>query len=122
MALVLVTGGASGDGHTPIEITLLGPGPARVRVARGTTFPCDSGDNRHLIEQRLEPGQTVRAAVPEHCVCLQQTFAPFIDIDWSESSLVCRPQLCRGVGRARRCIPTPDPTIRLELRSTRRRK
>jgi len=117
-ALALLTGHADADVVTPIEITMLGPGAVRIRVASGITFPCDSGDNRRLIEGKFEAGSVVRATTPGHCVCFQQTFEPFSDTDWSASAQVCRPQFCTNFGR-KRCVPAPDPTIRLQVRSQR---
>lgn len=110
---------ASADGLTPIEISMAGPSAVRVRVAQGTTFPCDSGDNRRIVEGKFEPGQLVSLTTPDRCVCIQQTYAPFSDVDWGPSSMVCRPMICGFLGRARRCVPAPDPTIRVTIRSTR---
>src|SRR4051812_46458087 len=93
-AIVLIAGDVAADVATPIEITMLGPGPARIRVALGTTFPCDSGDNRRLVEGKFEAGKVVRASTTERCVCFQQTYEPFSDTDWGPSSMVCRPQIC----------------------------
>ncbi|HEY4105820.1 MAG TPA: hypothetical protein VGM44_18095 [Polyangiaceae bacterium] len=104
---------------TPIELTLLGPDPVSVRVALGTTFPCDSADDRILIQGKFAPGEVIRATVPDDCVCFEQTHTPFRDIDWGPSQRICRPQICRGAGKARRCVPSPDPTIRLRISSNR---
>ena len=106
---------AVADVATPLEITLLGPGAVRVRVTVGTTSPCDSGDNRKLVDGKFAAGQVLRATVMGSCVCVQQTFEPFSEVDWSQSSVACRPQICRG----RQCLPARDPTIRLRLSSTR---
>jgi hypothetical protein len=116
--LALIADEVNADVVTPIEITLLGPGAVRIRVASGTSFPCDSADNRRLIEGKFEAGQVARATTPDHCVCFQQTFEPFSDIDWSASSQLCRPQICKVTGR-RKCVPAPDPTIRVQVRSQR---
>jgi hypothetical protein len=87
------------DGTTPIEITMLGPGASPVRLALGTTFPCNSGDNRLIVEGEFGPGQVVHAATADRCVCFQQTYEPFSDTDWSASAMVCRPQICTNVGK-----------------------
>ncbi|HKO46893.1 MAG TPA: hypothetical protein VJV79_04180 [Polyangiaceae bacterium] len=107
------------EGLTPIEITLVGPKPVRLRVARGSTFPCDSGDNHLLVSGKFEPGRVIRLKTAGHCVCFHQTYAPFSDIDWGASTLICRPQICRPAGRSKRCVPAPDPTIRISIQSTR---
>jgi hypothetical protein len=103
---------------TPIEITLLGPAAVRVRVALGTSFPCDSGDNRRIVEGKFPAGHVVHAQTPDRCVCFQRTYAPFSDTDWSASSMVCRPQICTFPGK-KKCVPAPDPTIRLRIPSSR---
>lgn len=112
------TGDAAAGDTTPIEITMLGPGAARIRIALGSTFPCDSGDNRRLVEAKLTPGQVVHAATPDRCVCFQQTYEPFPDTDWGAPAIVCRPQICANAGK-KQCVPAPDPTIRLNVSSRR---
>jgi hypothetical protein len=114
---LLFAGGATAGSPTPIEITMLGPDPVRIRIALGLTFPCDSGDNHLLLEGKFKAGDIARAQTPDACVCLQQTYAPFSDIDWGFATRVCRPLVCIGGGKARRCWPAPDPTIRLSIRS-----
>jgi hypothetical protein len=115
--VMLLAADVGADGATPIEITLLGPRAVRVRLASGTTFPCDSGNNRPIIEGKFSAGEVLRASTPDWCVCFQQTYEPFSDIDWSAPALVCRPLICTR-GR-RRCLPSSDPTIRLRIRSER---
>ncbi len=112
---------AAADGVTPIVVTMLGPGPVRIRVAQGSTFPCDSGDDHRLVDAKYQPGEVVRTTTPERCVCVQQTYQPFSDVDWGASSMVCRPQICTRPGKGQTCVPAPDPTIRLQIRSTRPR-
>jgi hypothetical protein len=114
----LFAGDAAAEITTPVEITMLGPAPVKIRLMRGTTFPCDSGDNRRVIEGKFAPGEVVRATTPDRCVCFQQTYAPFADLDWGAAAMVCRPQICTNIGR-KKCVPAPDPTIRLSIRSTR---
>jgi len=116
--LGLIADHVDADVVTPIEVTMLGPGAVRIRVALGTTFPCDSGDNRRLIEGKFDAGNVVRATAPDRCVCFQQTFEPFSDTDWTAASMVCRPQVCTNFGR-KKCVPASDPTIRLRIRSRR---
>jgi hypothetical protein len=106
------------DDATPIEITMLGPVAVRIRLALGTTFPCDSVDNHRIVDGKFTPGQVVHAATPDRCVCFQQTYEPFSDIDWSASTMVCRPQICTSIGK-KKCVLEPDPTIRLQVSSKR---
>jgi hypothetical protein len=118
-AAVMSAGDAAADGATPVVITMLGPGAVRIRVARGNAFPCDSGDNRLLVQGKFKPGEIVRTSTPDRCLCVQQTYEPFSDIDWSASATVCRPQICTRSGRGQKCVPAPDPTIRLNIHSKR---
>lgn len=118
LSAVLVASDVVADVGTPIEITLLGPGAARIRLALGTSFPCDSGDNRRIIDGKFGAGQVIRASTPDRCVCFQQTYEPFSDTEWTASSMVCRPQICTNIGR-KKCVPALDPTIRLRIRSRR---
>ncbi len=123
LAIVVLAGegDAGATSGTPIEITMLGPSPARVRLALGETFPCDSGDNHRIVDGKFEPGEVIRSSTPDRCVCFQQTYEPFSDIEWSAPSTLCRPQMCSTKGKIRQCVPAPDPTIRLWIRSTRPR-
>jgi hypothetical protein len=116
---MLSAGDAVAEGVTPVVITMLGPGTVRIRVALGSTFPCDSGDNRRLVEGKYRSGEVVRTSTPDRCVCVQQTYEPFSDIEWSAPSTVCRPQICTRSGRGQKCVPAPDPTIRLSIHSKR---
>src|SRR6478735_10087575 len=115
---LLVARDVGADVLTPIEVSLVGPGAVRIRIAQGTSFPCDSGDNRPLLDGKFAAGKVIRASTPDHCVCFQQTYEPFADIDWSAPRRVCRPQICTQVGR-KKCAPTADPTIRLRVFSHR---
>ncbi len=118
----LLTSSAANAGApsvTPIELTMAGPEAVSVRVARGTTLPCDSGDDRVLVRGKFNAGEVVRASTTDACVCIQQTYQPFPDVDWAPAGVVCRPQSCVGAGKAKRCVPMKDPTIRLRIQSQR---
>jgi hypothetical protein len=116
--LLALTRDVVADEATPIEITLLGPSAIRIRVAEGSTFPCDSSDNHIIVDGKFAPGQVVHTATPDRCACFQQTYEPFPDTDWSASTTVCRPQICTNIGKLK-CVPAPDPTIRLRISSKR---
>ncbi len=90
-----------------------------MRVAEGQSAPCDSGDDHLIIAGKFAPGQVVRASTFESCVCVQQTFEPFTDTDWSGAGWVCRAQICTGYGKAKRCVEAPDPTIVIKIDSKR---
>jgi len=116
---MLSAGDAAADDATPVVITMLGPGAVRIRIALGNAFPCDSGDNHLLVQGKFKPGEIVRTSTPDRCLCIQQTYEPFNDIEWSAPATVCRPQICRRSGRGQKCVPAPDPTIRLSIHSKR---
>jgi hypothetical protein len=122
VALILFGGlggsDARADGPTPVAITVLGPSAVRVRLALGSTFPCDSSDNYRIVDGKFKPGDVVRTRTPDRCLCFQQTYEPFTDTEWSASSTVCRPQICSYIGK-KKCVPAPDPTIRLQISSKR---
>ena len=83
----------------------------RVQLSEGITAPCDSGNNRMLLDGRLPAGSTYRSAIAGDCVCIRFTSASFPNSDWSTSGLKCRPRICRN----RICRPAPDPTIYLSV-------
>jgi hypothetical protein len=116
---MLSAGDAGADGVTPVVITMLGPGAVGIRIALGNAFPCDSGENHLLVQGKFKPGEIVRTSTPDRCLCVQQTYEPFSDIEWSAPTTVCRPQICRRSGRGQKCVPAPDPTIRLSIHSKR---
>jgi len=97
----------------PVVVRVGGGGKARIRVqlSEGRAMPCDSGENRPLLNGRLAPGETFRGEIAGDCVCVRHTTPAFPDTDWTESGLVCRPRICRG----RICRPAPDPTIFLNF-------
>jgi hypothetical protein len=94
-----------------VVITSTSSVDVRVQLAEGITSPCDSGNNRMLLDGRLAAGTTFRAAIAGDCVCIRSTSASFPNSEWSTSGLKCRPRACRG----RICRPAPDPTIYLSV-------
>jgi hypothetical protein len=55
----------------PIVVTMLGPSTVRIRVSEGTVLPCDSADDRMLIEGQFAAGEVLRATTLSRCVCVQ---------------------------------------------------
>lgn len=115
----LFSGDAAAISAVSVEITMLGPSAVWVRVTQGATVPCDSSDNHRLVQGKFNPGEVIRTTTTDNCVCVQQTYEPFTDVDWSASRPVCRPIECASRGRARRCREAPDPTIRIAIGSKR---
>jgi hypothetical protein len=123
-ALVLGTA-ALGDARAeseipvPVVVTMLGPSAVRVRVSAGMAMPCDSSESRVIIDGKYAPGEVPQATSTEDCVCVQHTYEPFADTDWSNAKLSCRPMICEKLKGDWRCTPAPDPAIRIEIGSTR---
>jgi hypothetical protein len=105
---------------TPVVVALLGPDTVRVRVAMGPVMPCDSMENRMLIDGRFAAGQVVSArAVGDGCVCFQQTYAPLSDSDWSMPRRLCSPCGYNPGARVWICPPNREPTISIRVPSSR---
>jgi hypothetical protein len=111
--------GAESEIPVPVLVTLLGPSAVRVRVAEGMAMPCDSSEARVIVEGKYEPGEMLQATSSQDCVCVQHTYEPFADTDWSDAKLVCRPMSCQKLKSDWRCTPAPDPTIRIDISSKR---
>ena len=104
----------------PVIVKSIGPKAMRVRIAAfksNFVYPCSSPDNIQIFEGPVEPGASVRVETAAGCVCVAHTFDDSPDLNWSMGQSECRPQLCLGRGRAKRCWPNPDPTIRVTLSS-----
>jgi len=117
--LVAADAGAESDSAVPVVVTLLGPSSVRVRVSEGRAMPCNASESRLLIDGKFDPGEVLRAASIDDCVCVQQTYEPFTESDWSEPRLVCRAMNCEKLKSDWRCKPAPDPTIRIDVASKR---
>ena len=110
-ALTTVSSGLRANESGAVVVTSTSSVALRVQVAEGVTGPCDSGNNRMLLDGPLAPGATFRASIASDCVCIRSTSAAFPKSDWTTSGLKCRPRTCRG----RVCRPAPDPTIYLSV-------
>jgi hypothetical protein len=92
---------------TPLTLALAGKERVGVRVAAGTTAPCDSSANTMLFNGVLEPDAPRSFVTDAVCVCFEQTYAPFTTTGWTPSSIRCRPNGC--IGKA--CKLPIDPTL-----------
>ena len=110
-ALVTTASSLRANESAGVVITSTSSVDVRVQLAEGVTAPCDSSNNRMLLDGRLAAGATFRTAIAGDCVCIRFTSASFPNTEWSTSGLKCRPRTCRG----RICRPAPDPTIYLEV-------
>lgn len=110
-AITTTVSGLRANESAAVVITSTSSVDVRVQLAEGVTAPCDSSNNRMLLDGRLAAGATFRTAIAGYCVCIRFTSASFPNTEWSTSGLKCRPRVCRG----RVCRPAPDPTIYLEV-------
>jgi hypothetical protein len=101
----------------PVEISQRGPDAVRVVLSEGRILPCTSGDDHLIYAGRLASGELLRTTTTRECVCVQQTFAPFADVDWSNGFVACRVGSCSY--RRAGCAQGNDPTIRVSLGSRR---
>ena len=97
-----------------VVITMKGPRAVIVEVASGTTKPCDSSEDRLLFKGTMQAGQSVTLQSPTSCVCWRQTYDNFPQGNWSAPEIICK---TGTICRLRRCVPDPDPVIRLNLSS-----
>ncbi|MFI5297051.1 MAG: hypothetical protein ACHREM_03055 [Polyangiales bacterium] len=100
---------------TPIVVRNVGECPVRVYVSVGNTLPCDSTENERILDTTLAVGAEAKTTTTSDCICTQHSQSPFVEIGWSEGTRRCRPIVCTGSGRTRRCRPAPDPTIRIDV-------
>ncbi len=110
-AIVMFAAGVAADPLAPVVIEQRGRGRVRVQVAEGLTRPCDSLDNRMLLDGWLSEGEVRRGAIAGDCICVRHTSASFPRADWSQPGLACRPRVCRG----KVCRPAADSTIRVTI-------
>ena len=119
-AIVAGAMGFVGDGvraetfSPPVVITLTGPKAILVEVTSGTTRPCDATSNRPLYKAKMETGQVATFLSPTVCICFRQTYDNFPSANWSTSEIICKTGV---ICKQRRCVPDPDPVIRLTLSS-----
>lgn len=108
--------------ETPVVVTLLGPATVRVRVSSDRSLPCDTGNGRAFIDDRYGPGAVLRVtSVGQSCVCFQQTYAPLRDSDWSVPARLCSQCAYDYYRRYWVCPPNREPTIAIQVSSSRSR-
>jgi hypothetical protein len=121
-SLLFVVGIAAGADvsaqmFTPVVVKAFGPHAVLVEVSTGAVIPCDSSSNTPLYKATMSPGNVVALRTPTPCVCWRQTFDNFPNVNWSKSLVVCKSGwICKG----RRCVPDPDPALRIDVYSTER--
>jgi hypothetical protein len=121
LGAVLVSTDAAAEGVAEggwvLQVTSVGPRPIQVEISAGVVAPCDASSDVLLYRGALLPNTAVRVRPVLGGVCVRQTYDNFPDVNWSPSTFHQRPVVCTGAGRARRCRPDPDATLRLIVRS-----
>ncbi len=99
----------------PVEVSLRTRAPVRVRISEGATVPCDASTNRVLFDGWLADQAVFRTTIASETICVEHTWDDYPRAGWAPAGLAHRPKICLG----RRCVPAPDPTIRVALDATR---
>lgn len=81
---------------SPLVLVLADDGKVGVRVAAGSTGPCDASVNVPLFRGVLEPQKPRSIETDAMCVCVEQTFAPFTTAGFGAAQIRCRPTDCLG--------------------------
>ena len=105
---------------TPLVVGLAGNERVGLRVSAGTVLPCTSELDVPLFSGTLDPGKALTFPTDAVCVCVQQTFAPFVTAGWTNGLIQCRPQRCiwNGVhGKICRVDPTMPFNIAVASRA-----
>ena len=102
MAASSVVARADAEADRPVFVTVVGHGAIRFRLAAGATAPCDSSENRMLLDAWLGPGR-YEWGTGANDVCYQHTSGALREADWSESLVV---PTAMGRGRGRPTTPT----------------
>ena len=80
----------------PVVLTLEDDARIGVRLAAGSTGPCEASVNRPLFRGVLEPRTPMAFESDTMCVCVEQTAAPFLTAGFGPPSIRCRPSKCLG--------------------------
>lgn len=91
----------------PLVIEAIGTGAVRVRLAEGTTAPCDSSLNRRVFDGWVAANAPLTATVGSSCVCVEHTWGGFRESQWSPGRIVCN--------RPRTRLRAADPVIRVRF-------
>jgi hypothetical protein len=113
LAAVCAPSDADAAATWPVVVTSRGPKPMLVEVSAGFVAPCDGSPI--LYRGWLHPDTAVIAQSPTPYVCVRHTYDDFPTVDWSQSTIVDAPRVCRR----RQCWPIPNAAIRVDVRSDR---
>ena len=98
----------------PLVVNLTGSERVGLRVSAGSVMPCTSELDTPLFFGTLEPGKPLTIPTQASCVCVQQTFAPFVAAGWTGGQIHCRVHPCFTYGKGKYKHPKaclPDPAL-----------
>jgi hypothetical protein len=88
---------------SPLGVGVIGEGRIGVRIAFGPATPCNAAGNTILFEGTLDANTPRIIDTQASCVCVEQTFAPFVNTGWTNARPYCRSLRCA----AKICINDP---------------
>lgn len=66
-----------------VEVTVVGQGAVRVLVSEGHVVPCESLENRPILNEWMAPGPPLVFSIAGDCACVEHTYGSFRDAQWS---------------------------------------
>lgn len=93
--------------RTPVLVHATGSGRVRLRLAEGTTTPCEASTNRRVFNGWIDAGATLELSVAASCICVEHTWGTFRKSDWAPGQIVC--------SRPRTRTHRADRTIRVSF-------
>lgn len=83
LALVAVEPDSAASTSYRVEVTVVGQGAIRVRIAQGHVTPCESLENRPIFTEWLAPGPPRIFSITDDCICIEHTYGSFREAQWS---------------------------------------
>jgi hypothetical protein len=114
-ALIVATSSLVGParGDAPVDVTVknVGASDLKVRVAEGGA---SVGAAHEIFTGNVGAESTLTLKTSQRCVWVEQTL---VDASgpWSPAEKFCRPQICKGEGRAYACETIEGAPIKLDI-------
>jgi hypothetical protein len=78
---------AAAEEAIPVVVSVVGKGVIRVRVADGTSLPCDSSTNHVLFDGHVKAGDKISLASKAGSVCVDHTYGSFRESQWAGGTI-----------------------------------
>ncbi len=85
----LLAAGAAPPPTGPVVLQLVGSESVKARIYASERRECHEIENAKVFEAMVGPGAT-SLTVPGCCLCVQQTFAPWTTVGWTQGTVGCR--------------------------------